>query len=55
MVDSIFDLRNVSYTYLRRFEALKEVNLTINAGRAGCYPRCKRERQIDASCDPQLP
>jgi ABC-type cobalt transport system, ATPase component len=32
MVDSIFDLRNVSYTYLRRFEALKEVNLTINAG-----------------------
>jgi ABC-type cobalt transport system, ATPase component len=32
MVDSIFDLRNVSYTYLRRFEALKDVNLTINAG-----------------------
>jgi len=32
MVDSIFDLRNVSYTYLRRFEALKDVNLTIGAG-----------------------
>jgi len=32
MVDSIFDLRNVSYTYLRRFEALKDVNLTISAG-----------------------
>jgi len=32
MVDSIFDLRNVSYTYLRRFEALKGVNLTISAG-----------------------
>jgi cobalt/nickel transport system ATP-binding protein len=29
---TIFELRNVSYTYLRQFEALKDVNLTISAG-----------------------
>jgi cobalt/nickel transport system ATP-binding protein len=28
----IFELRNVSYTYLRQFEALRDVNLTINPG-----------------------
>ncbi|MFA5332523.1 MAG: ABC transporter ATP-binding protein [Methanoregula sp.] len=31
-MDTIFDLRNVSYTYLRRFEALKGVNLSFSAG-----------------------
>ena len=31
-MDTIFELRNVSYTYLRKFEALRDVNLTIRAG-----------------------
>ena len=31
-MDTIFELRNVSYTYLRQFEALRDVNLTIHAG-----------------------
>jgi cobalt/nickel transport system ATP-binding protein len=31
-METIFELRNVSYTYLRRFEALRDVNLTIRAG-----------------------
>jgi cobalt/nickel transport system ATP-binding protein len=31
-MDTVFDLRHVSYTYLRQFEALKDVNLTIRAG-----------------------
>lgn len=31
-MEAIFDLRNVSYTYLRRFEALKDVTLTFHAG-----------------------
>ena len=31
-MDPIFELRNVSYTYLRRFEALRDVNLAVNAG-----------------------
>ena len=29
-MDAIFELENVSYTYLRRFEALRDVNLRIN-------------------------
>ncbi len=29
---SVFDLRNVSYIYLGKFEALRDVNLTIHAG-----------------------
>ncbi len=32
MMKNIFELHNVSYTYLRKFEALKEVNLSIQAG-----------------------
>ena len=32
MADTIFDLRNVSYTYMRRYDALKGVTLSINAG-----------------------
>jgi cobalt/nickel transport system ATP-binding protein len=31
-MDTIFELRNVSYTYLRQFEALRDVNLTVHAG-----------------------
>jgi cobalt/nickel transport system ATP-binding protein len=31
-MEPIFDLRDVSYTYLRRFEALKGVTLSIQAG-----------------------
>ncbi len=31
-METIFKLSNVSYTYLRQFEALKDVNLTIHAG-----------------------
>jgi cobalt/nickel transport system ATP-binding protein len=31
-MDLIFELRNVSYTYLRQFEALRDVSLTIHAG-----------------------
>jgi len=31
-MEPIFKLSNVSYTYLRQFEALKDVNLTIQAG-----------------------
>jgi len=31
-MQTIFDLQNVSYTYLEKFEALKEVNLTMTAG-----------------------
>jgi len=31
-MDTVFELRNVSYTYLRQFEALRDVNLTIRAG-----------------------
>ena len=31
-MEPIFELRDVSYTYLRRFEALKEVTLTFCAG-----------------------
>jgi len=31
-MDLIFELRNVSYTYLRQFEALRDVNLTVHAG-----------------------
>jgi len=31
-MDAIFELENVSYTYLRRFEALRDVNLRIHAG-----------------------
>ncbi|HUK38622.1 MAG TPA: ABC transporter ATP-binding protein [Methanomicrobiales archaeon] len=31
-MNTIFEFRNVSYTYLRRFEALRDVNLTIRAG-----------------------
>jgi len=31
-MQTIFDLQNVSYTYLGRFEALKDVNLTMNEG-----------------------
>lgn len=31
-MNTIFELRNVSYTYLRQFEALRDVNLTIHAG-----------------------
>jgi len=32
MTDTLFELHDVSYTYLRRFEALKGANLTIRAG-----------------------
>ena len=32
IMDTVFELRNVSYTYLRQFEALRDVNLTICAG-----------------------
>ena len=31
-METIFDLRNVSYTYLRRFEALSNVTLSFHAG-----------------------
>jgi len=31
-MDTIFDLRDVSYTYLRRFEALRDVTLSFHAG-----------------------
>ena len=31
-MDTLFELRNVSYAYLRRFEALRDVNLTIHPG-----------------------
>ena len=31
-MEPIFDLRDVSYTYLRRFEALKGVTLSVQAG-----------------------
>lgn len=31
-MEPIFDLRDVSYTYLRRFEALKDVTLSFHAG-----------------------
>ncbi len=31
-MDTIFELHDVSYTYLRQFEALRDVNLTIHAG-----------------------
>lgn len=31
-METIFDLRNVSYTYLMRFEALSNVTLSFNAG-----------------------
>jgi cobalt/nickel transport system ATP-binding protein len=31
-MQAIFDLQNVSYTYLEKFEALKDVNLTMIAG-----------------------
>jgi len=31
-MDTIFELHNVSYTYLQQFEALKDVNLTIHTG-----------------------
>lgn len=31
-MNTIFELRNVSYTYLRRFEALKDVNVSIGSG-----------------------
>jgi cobalt/nickel transport system ATP-binding protein len=31
-MQAIFDLQNVSYTYLEKFEALKDVNLTMTAG-----------------------
>jgi cobalt/nickel transport system ATP-binding protein len=31
-METIFELCNVSYTYLRQFEALRDVNLTIHAG-----------------------
>ena len=31
-MDTIFELRNVSYTYLRQFDALRNVNLNICAG-----------------------
>jgi len=31
-METIFELRDVSYTYLRRFEALREVNLSFRAG-----------------------
>ncbi len=31
-MQTVFDLRNVSYTYLGKFPALKDVNLTINEG-----------------------
>ncbi|HYA61116.1 MAG TPA: ABC transporter ATP-binding protein [Candidatus Acidoferrum sp.] len=31
-MQTIFDLQNVSYTYLEKFEALKDVSLTMTAG-----------------------
>jgi cobalt/nickel transport system ATP-binding protein len=31
-MESIFDLQNVSYTYLEKFEAIKDVNLKMSAG-----------------------
>jgi len=31
-METIFDLKNVSYTYLEKFEALKDVNLTMTEG-----------------------
>jgi len=31
-METVFDLRNVSYTYLEKFEALTNVNLTMTAG-----------------------
>ncbi len=31
-METIFDLQNVSYTYLEKFEALKDVNLTMTEG-----------------------
>ncbi|MGB8891744.1 MAG: energy-coupling factor ABC transporter ATP-binding protein, partial [Methanoregula sp.] len=31
-MEPIFDLRNVSYTYLRRFEALRDVTASFYAG-----------------------
>jgi len=31
-MEKIFELHNVSYTYLRKFEALRDVNLSIQAG-----------------------
>ena len=31
-MQAIFDLQNVSYTYLEKFEALKDVSLTMTAG-----------------------
>ena len=31
-METIFDLHDVSYTYLEKFEALKSVNLTMTAG-----------------------
>jgi len=31
-MQAIFDLQNVSYTYLEKFEALKDVNLTMTQG-----------------------
>ncbi|HVP94372.1 MAG TPA: ABC transporter ATP-binding protein [Methanoregulaceae archaeon] len=31
-MENIFELHNVSYTYLRKFEALKDVNLSIKTG-----------------------
>src|SRR5665647_2517146 len=31
-METIFELQNVAYTYLGKFEALKDVNLTMTAG-----------------------
>ncbi len=31
-METVFDLRDVSYTYLRRFEALKGVTMAVQAG-----------------------
>jgi len=31
-METIFDLQDVSYTYLEKFEALNSVNLTMTAG-----------------------
>jgi len=31
-METIFELQNVAYTYLGKFEALKDVNLTIDCG-----------------------
>ena len=47
-MDTIFDLRNISYSYAGKIDALKDISLKVNQGGADIHNRLERQRQIDS-------